>query len=95
MCLFNQNPTGSAPTLPVETAAMQQPDAGAIKTAAQRRTTEQIGSAPKTILTSGSGVTTRAATAKRAVTPGKATVLTSSPGLAPATATDKKTLLGQ
>jgi len=57
-------PTPAAPQLPAETAAMRQPDNAAIRTAQGRRTADRVRSMTPTILTSGTGVDTRAATAK-------------------------------
>ena len=59
------SPKYAAPTLPPETAAMKAPDGGAARTAAGRRTSDQMRSAAPTILTSGSGVTTTAPTEKK------------------------------
>lgn len=59
MCLFGSSggqQQNADPTLPPETAAMRQPDMGAVKTAAGRRASDAVKSGAKTILTSGSGV---------------------------------------
>lgn len=72
MCLFGgggtsvQTPT--PPVLPPETAAMKEPDAAAVKSATARRTGDRIRSGAQTILTSGSGVKSRAQTSKTTLT---------------------------
>lgn len=65
MCLFPTVPTPNAPQLPAETAAMKAPDAGAVRTAAGRRTGDRFRSGADTILTSGSGVMDMAPTEKK------------------------------
>jgi hypothetical protein len=62
--MFN-TPKANPPQLPPETAKMKQPDAGAVRSSASRRTEDQLRSASDTILTSGSGVTTFAPTEKK------------------------------
>lgn len=62
MCMVN---TPQAPVLPPELAAMKAPDAGAAYDTAARRTTDQVRSGSKTILTSGSGVFSAAPTEKK------------------------------
>lgn len=65
MCIFGGNTAQADPVLPPETAAMRNPDSGAIKTAAGRRASDAVQSGSKTILTSGSGVTAMAPTEKK------------------------------
>jgi hypothetical protein len=67
MCIFGGGggQQQADPTLPPETAAMRQPDMGAVKTAAGRRASDSVKSGAKTILTSGSGVTEFAPTEKK------------------------------
>lgn len=89
MCLFNSQPQ-PAPQLPPETAAMKQPDGAAIKSAAQRRTGERTLHSP-TILTSGHGVTQRAASDKPGLIP---TILTSAANMMNFASPEKKSLLG-
>lgn len=64
MCLFNQ-PKTKDPVLPPEPAQMRDPDAGAVRDTTGRRTTDRMRAASKTILTSGEGVTSAAATDKK------------------------------
>ncbi len=64
MCMFS-TPTPQAPQLPPETAAMREPDGGAVRTNTGRRTSDRIRAGADTILTSGSGVTTTAPTDKK------------------------------
>lgn len=60
MCLVPDMP-GPQP-LPAESAKMQEPDAGAVRSTTGRRTQDRIRAGSNTILTSGSGVTTAAPT---------------------------------
>lgn len=64
MCMFS-TPTPKAPELPPETAAMRQPDGGAVRSNTGRRTADRIRAGANTILTSGSGVTSAAPTDKK------------------------------
>lgn len=64
MCLV-KTPDMPEPTLPPETAAMKQPDAGAARSSASRRTQDRVRAGTQTILTSGSGVATAAPTEKK------------------------------
>jgi len=84
------SPAQAAPVLPPESAAMQQPDGAAVKSAAQRRATEKNAARAPTILTSGRGVTSNSPTAKA----GLSTILTSAAGVMNAAPTEKKQLLG-
>ncbi len=61
MCMFN-TPTPKAPIIPPEPAQAKQPDGGAIRDSVTRRMTDKMRGAADTLLTSGSGVTTGAAT---------------------------------
>lgn len=69
---------------------MQSPDGAQVKTASQRRATERNANRSPTILTSGRGVTSNAATAKA----GLGTILTSAQGVMSGAPTEKKQLLG-
>lgn len=62
--MFNQ-PKQDAPQLPPETAAMREPDAGAVRSTTGRRALDKIRGGTSTILTSGSGVTAAAPTDKK------------------------------
>lgn len=64
MCILPKVDTPDAPVLPTERAAMRQPTS-AVTTDTKRRATDQARSATSTILTSGSGVSTSAPTAKK------------------------------
>lgn len=65
MCIFPKQDTPDAPELPPETAAMREPDAGAVRSTTGRRTLDKIRAGSDTILTSGSGVTAAAPTEKK------------------------------
>ncbi len=65
MCMFSSPKTPPAPQLPPETAAMKEPDGGAVRTATGRRTQDRVRSGANTILTSGSGVMDTAETDKK------------------------------
>ncbi|RJT41998.1 hypothetical protein D3227_04785 [Mesorhizobium waimense] len=64
MCMFN-TPNQDEPTLPPETAAMREPDQGAVRAGVGKRATDKLRSGANTILTSGSGVTAAAPTDKK------------------------------
>lgn len=63
MCMFQ--PKQQVPILPPETAAMKQPDSGAVRTAVGRRTEDRIRGGANTILTSGEGVMQQGMTDKK------------------------------
>lgn len=65
MCVFNTPKMPAAPELPPEAAAMKSPDRAAVRDAAGQRTTDRMRSGARTILTSGSGVTSMAETEKK------------------------------
>lgn len=94
MCMFSQ-PEYPDPEKPKEYAAQQQPDNAAVRSAAGRRASDQITSAPETIATSPRGVTGSAQTERSGLVPGVATTILTSPmGLMGNGMTDQKTLLG-
>ncbi len=64
MCLFKQ-PKTEDPVMPPETAQMREPDGGAVRDTTGRRVTDRMRAAASTVLTSGSGVTSSAATEKK------------------------------
>ena len=64
MCLV-KTPKQKDPVLPPERAQMRDPDAGAVRSTTGRRATDRMRSAAQTILTSGEGVTSAAATEKK------------------------------
>jgi hypothetical protein len=64
MCLIPKPDTPDAPQLPVERAAMKQPTS-AVLDSTKKRASDQARAASSTVLTSGSGVTTAAPTAKK------------------------------
>lgn len=63
--MFNQPDAPPPPVLPPENAQMKQPDAGAVRTATGRRTSDRVRGGTDTVLTSGSGVTALAPTEKK------------------------------
>lgn len=65
MCIFPKPDTPADPQLPPETAAMKEPDAGAVRVNSGKRTADKLRGGANTILTSGSGVTTAAPTEKK------------------------------
>ncbi len=72
MCMFGSTQAAEAPVLPPQYAAQAQPDGGAVKTAAERRTATRVagstggfGGQLSTILTSGKGVSVFAPTEKK------------------------------
>lgn len=87
MCLFKSPPAPTPPQMPAETATMRQPDNAAVKDATSRRAGEKVAQRSNTVLTSGRGVTNRAAVSN--------TVLTSGTGVDSMAMTGGKTLLGQ
>lgn len=64
MCMFSA-PDMPPVTVPPETAQMKQPDGGAVRTAAGRRTSDRIRAGTDTVLTGGSGVLDPAPTGKK------------------------------
>jgi len=64
MCILPKPETPETPQLPTERAAMRQPDSAVVSNTT-RRAKDQARSATATILTSGSGVTAAAPTAKK------------------------------
>lgn len=65
MCIIPQPTMPDAPQLPPETAAMREPDGGAVRSNTGRRTQDRMRAGSNTILTSGSGVTAAAPTEKK------------------------------
>ena len=63
MCSFASSPKD--PVMPTQTAAQKWPDGGNVRTAAERRVMDGIGSMTPSILTSGQGVTKFAPTEKK------------------------------
>lgn len=65
MCVLPTPNMPAAPELPPETAAMKQPDAGAVRSSTGRRTQDRMRAGSNTILTSGSGVAAAAPTERK------------------------------
>lgn len=64
MCMFD-TPKTEKPTLPPEYAAMRQPDRATVAGDVSNRVKDRARAATGTLLTSGSGVTSAAATQKK------------------------------
>lgn len=65
MCFFNGPDTPPPPEMPPERAATRLPDGETARSTAGRRTQDRVRAGTNTILTSGSGVTSTADTAKK------------------------------
>lgn len=65
MCMFSTPDTPPAPEMPPERQAQRLPDGETVRSQTGRRTEDRIRAGADTILTSGSGVTSGAATDKK------------------------------